>query len=47
MGHEGNTKVMKNAMTYKTTTGKPQGRPRGTIKRRWENNIKMDLRDSV
>jgi len=30
--------------TYKILVGKPEGkRPRGRLRRRWEDNIKMDL----
>jgi hypothetical protein len=36
--------VMKN--TYKILVGKPEGkRPLGRPRRRWVDNIKMDLRD--
>jgi hypothetical protein len=35
---------MRNA--YKSLVGKPEGkRPLGRPRRRWENNIKMDLRE--
>jgi hypothetical protein len=31
---------------YKISIGKPKGRrPRGRPRRRWENNIKIDLKD--
>jgi hypothetical protein len=33
---------------YRSLVGKPEGkRPLGTLRRRWENNIKMDLREIV
>ena len=28
---------------YRVLTRRPEGRPRGRPKRRWEDNIKMDL----
>jgi hypothetical protein len=32
--------------TYRILVGKPEGkRPQGRPRRRWENNIRMDLRD--
>jgi hypothetical protein len=32
--------------TYRLSIGEPEGkRPLGTHRRRWENNIKMDLRE--
>jgi hypothetical protein len=35
---------MRNA--YKILVGKPEGkRPRGRFRRRWEDNIRMDIRD--
>jgi hypothetical protein len=35
--------VLRNA--YKILVGKPDGkRPRGTPKRRWEDNIRIDIR---
>jgi hypothetical protein len=34
---------MRNA--YSILVGKPEGRPLGRRKRRWEDNIRMDLRE--
>jgi hypothetical protein len=34
---------MKNA--YKILVGKPEGKKRGIARRRWEDNIRMDLRE--
>jgi hypothetical protein len=30
---------------YKIMVGKPERRPLGRLRRRWENNIKMAIRD--
>jgi hypothetical protein len=44
MGHVACMGVMRNI--YKISTGKPKGKkPLGRPRRRWENNIKMDLRE--
>jgi hypothetical protein len=32
---------------YNILVGKPEGRPLGRPRRRWEDNIKMDLREIV
>jgi hypothetical protein len=33
-----------NKVAYRALVGKPKGRPPGRPRRRWEDNIKMDLR---
>jgi hypothetical protein len=35
----------KKANAYKILVGKPEGRPLGRPRRRWVDNIKMDLRE--
>jgi hypothetical protein len=43
-GHVARMGAKRNA--YRILVGKPEGkRPRGRIKRGWENNIRMDLRE--
>ena len=43
-GHVAHMKQSRNA--YRTLVGKPEGKtPLGRSRRRWEDNIKMDLRE--
>jgi len=44
MGHVARIGDMRNA--YKILVGKPEGKkPRGRHRRRWEGNIRLDLRE--
>jgi len=43
-GHEGSMRETRNA--FRILVGKPEGkRPLGKHRRRWEDNIKMNLRE--